>query len=222
MTDPQTSERKGIRKNGSFRIEAFLNDNYRLFAIMGVFGALAIYLKNLSANGNQFPINIGIVACFILFMLVSLLILWKAIEEHSDVSLPNGSLAMIIERFNRFLFVIPFFTLVMAIAYYIVTAFPAPFAILLGVILSMVGIIASVWILDSIYRIVKKPVLSDFIGSISLAILSGIGFHVVPNTPTFSPIMFFLLSFASASALFFIIGSIGLIRSLIGRLLHSG
>ena len=66
-------------KKGGFQIEAFLEENYKLFVIIGVFGALSIYLETLFIDYNMpMPIlQLGMVTCFTLFIVVSLVILYR-------------------------------------------------------------------------------------------------------------------------------------------------
>lgn len=64
--------------------ERFLEDNYRLFAIMGIFGAISIYLNRLLESVSRTPqltisqtetiIKLGIVSSLILFVIVSLIL----------------------------------------------------------------------------------------------------------------------------------------------------
>lgn len=84
-------------KKVGFQIEAFFEENYKLFVIIGVFGALSIYLEKLFKDYNMSFLQVGIVACFILFIQVSLVILYRALktQDNEPISL---SLIMLRKR----------------------------------------------------------------------------------------------------------------------------
>ena len=197
MTNPQTTERKDKKENSNFQIDAFLKENYRLFAIIGVFGALSIYLtklsadsNTLSADGDAFIIQIGIASSFILFILVSLVIFWKFHEELRDMSSPNVSLKTIIANSKLVLFMVPFYLLIAAIAYYVMDALSKHLEVVCGMIIFMLGAISSFGFLSMMDNKVKNTVLYIFIGPLFLSVISFLGLYFVRD---YGLIPFFLL-----------------------------
>lgn len=69
--------------------ESLLTDNYKLFAIIGVFGALAVYLFNLRNSApNQF-IDWGIAGSLLMFLVSSLTLVNKlshSLVNHEDIA----------------------------------------------------------------------------------------------------------------------------------------
>ena len=130
-----------MRENVSLQIEEFLKNNYQLFAIMGVFGALSVYLTTLPGSDDLF-FQIGIVASFTLFILVSLLILLKGHEKFIDMS-SNVSLKIIIDNFLLGLFIFPLYLLVVTISFYIFTSFSKPLEIFGGLLTLVLGTMLS-------------------------------------------------------------------------------
>lgn len=199
MTNPQTTEGKDKRENGYFQIEAFLKENYQLFAIIGVFGALSIYLTNLSADGDTFIIQIGITSSFILFILVSFVIFWKGREKLRDMSSPNVSLKVIINNSKLVLFMVPFYLLIAAIAYYVMDAFSKPLEIVFGMVIFMLGAISSFGFLSMMDNKVRNTVLYIFIGPLFLSVISFLGLYFVHDCGLI-PLLFLLMSTGVVSA----------------------
>jgi hypothetical protein len=206
MTNPQTTERKDKKENSNFQIDAFLKENYELFAIMGVFGALSVYLTNLSADsntlsatGDAFIIQIGIASSFILFILVSFVIFWKAREKIRDMSPPNVSLKTVIDNSKLVLFTVPFYMLIAAIAYYVIDAFSKHLEIVFGMIIFMLGAISSFGFLSMMDNKVKSKVLYIFIGPLFLSFISFLGLYFVRDCGLIA-LLFLLMSTGVVSA----------------------
>ena len=125
-------------KNESFQVEDFLKDNYPLFTIMGVFGALALYLQSISPPNRLIYIDIGVASCLILFILVSGLILRRAIDKPSET---------LIDTIFRFLFIISFITLLLIIIYHAFTTYPEPLELFSYILAYVFGIILPIGIL---------------------------------------------------------------------------
>jgi hypothetical protein len=205
MTNPQATERKDKRKNGYFQIDAFLKENYRLFAIIGVFGALSIYLTKLSADsntlsgdGDTFIVQIGIVSSFILFILVSLVIFWKFHEELRDMSSNNVSLKTIIVNSKLVLFMVPFCLLIATIVYYVIDALPKHFEIVFGMIMFMLGAIGSFGLLSMVDNKLKNTVIYILI-ALFLTVISFLGLYFVRDCGL-APLLFPLMSIGVVSA----------------------
>jgi len=93
-----------------FDIEIFFEDNYYLFTVMGIFGALATYLSTLITKAppetTRQVLQIGIVSSILLFLLVSVVIFYNAFKNYDNLSiffpLTKGKLV-------RIFFIVPFF-----------------------------------------------------------------------------------------------------------------
>ena len=205
MTNPQTTERKDKKENSNFQIDAFLKENYRLFAIIGVLEALSIYLTKLSADcntlsgdGDTFFVQIGIVSSFILFILVSLVIFWKFHEELRDMSSHNVSLKTIIVNSKLVLFMVPFYLLIAAIAYHVIDAHLKHFEIVFGMIMFMLGAIGSFGLLSMVDNKLKNTVIYIFI-ALFLTVISFLGLYFVRDCGL-APLLFPLMSIGVVSA----------------------
>ncbi|NUC72529.1 hypothetical protein HTZ84_09445 [Haloterrigena sp. SYSU A558-1] len=80
-----------MAENG-FEAEEFLKKNYDLFAIMGVFGAVAIYLIRLSNQVSQIPqeaIQMGVVGSFLIFFFVLYSIIRKLLHRRGKETFMN-------------------------------------------------------------------------------------------------------------------------------------
>lgn len=146
-----------MSENEIFLIEEFLEDNYHLFAIMGVFGALSIYLINI-LPANDIFYQISIVASSTLFILVSLIICLKIRRKLVDMS-HNVSMRGMFENLLFALFVTPLYFLIFVIAIYVFNSFPKPLEILSGFITLISGIIFSFFLLNFIEIKVKNKIL---------------------------------------------------------------
>lgn len=68
----------------TFDMDMFLRNNYKLFAIMGIFGAVSIYLTTISLNlssVNRNIVNIGVVSSLLIFLLIAINILENLYNE---------------------------------------------------------------------------------------------------------------------------------------------
>jgi hypothetical protein len=78
--DSEDEEITGILQS----FDSFFEDNYYLFSILGVFGAIAIYLSTLSSDtddSNQIIINFGIISSLLLFIIVGTIMDLKMLSE---------------------------------------------------------------------------------------------------------------------------------------------
>lgn len=106
-------------ENPDFDIEEFISENYKIHTVMGVFGAISMYLAQLTTtlNGvNENVTKIGIVTSFALFILTSLPIfskLWAELD-HDLLSFPANTNK---PQFLLILFSISFSLLTITISY---------------------------------------------------------------------------------------------------------
>lgn len=90
----------------------FLEMNYHLFAISGLFGAIAIYLTTIGEELNQLDVlilNVGITSSLVLFILLTVQIsmnLRKYTEDHSPIDIFHW------KNFNIAAFLVLFYSLV--------------------------------------------------------------------------------------------------------------
>lgn len=126
----------GGEKIIEFNIEKFLLKNHKLFTIMGIFGALSIYLNSIyTINPNEF-VKIGVVSSFILFIMVAIKILQKA-EVHNLKTILTLSDA----NLKRIIFILPFSFLVLSISYYIYVNLMGSFILVFVFIIFIFGLI---------------------------------------------------------------------------------
>jgi hypothetical protein len=176
------------KTNNSSGIEAFLEDNYKLITIMGVFGALSVYLTEVLDNSDLFY-QTGVVASFALFLLISLLILWKCRGKLINMESPNLSLAVLIENVKLLLFLFPLYWLVFIISCYVIFVLSS-FEIFLGFFMFMLGAILTLGTLIIVNNKVENAVLYILIGPTLFIVISYFGFYFV-RIHDFIPQLFF-------------------------------
>lgn len=69
----------------TFDVFEFIQTNYRIFATMGVFGALMVYLANFAENPSQ-PIQIGIVSSVWMFAMAAVIVIRELFSEFGGSS----------------------------------------------------------------------------------------------------------------------------------------
>lgn len=111
------SESENIRN--IYSLESFVEENYSLIAVMGIFGAISIYLNRISDNVSEGKIilNAGIFSSLFLFCLVAVLINKQLFAEvRQMVDKPSDLFNLIeLEGVLITLFVIPFNILIVSI-----------------------------------------------------------------------------------------------------------
>ncbi len=176
---------KNIDRN-NFELDKFLKDNQHLFAIMGIFGAIAIYLITIERNSAYIGKNLlqfGIVASFILFILTSLIVFLKALERDADMPIPLTFSILKKEDWKRIFFIIPFFMLIITMFAFIIINFLGPLMAILGLISYVFGMVVFFGIFTVMFNIFKGTDRKILIILISpfLLIGSSIGFYYTDN-----------------------------------------
>ena len=168
-----------MKENYSCQVEKILDENYKLFAIMGVFGALSVYLATLFKDVDT-SLQIGIVASFGLFIIVSALICRNAFNALIDMS-HGFSWRIIFENVFLSLFIFLFGTLVVQIALYIFDSFRAAL-IGLSILLSF-GLGSIIWAIPfmTIEIYVKNRLFQIIISLSILAILTKLFMFIIFN-----------------------------------------
>lgn len=187
-----------MKKYSDFQIGVFLEDNYRLFAIIGIFGAFSIYLGELCRDYNMPILQLGIMACFTLFILISLVIFERSFRSYSDEPTSLSFLMMNKGNFERFLFIIPFSMLIMTIIYFISTTFQEPLNALLGMLLYVSGMMVYLGFLSIIIMKTKNKLLTIGIGSLVLSVISCTGYYYMEKY-SLIPLCFFFSSLVTGS-----------------------
>lgn len=108
-----------------FNLDDFLKQNQQLFTVMGIFGAVSIYLitliKDSPDNASKNYIQIGILASLFLFTLVSAVIL-QNLFKNTDGSEPQ-LLIISLDNLGRIIFAVPFLTLTVSMYIYMIFNF---------------------------------------------------------------------------------------------------
>lgn len=178
-----------MKENHSFLIEEILEENYRLITIMGVFGALSIYLTQLPASEDIF-FQTGIVASFILFVFTSILVFLKVRRKLINMQSPNLTLALVRENIVIISFSFLLFWLVSTIAYYILTVLSKAFEILLGLFVLILGTFLILGILTILDNKIENVVLYILIGPVFFIVISVFGLYFFQKY-SFIPQLFF-------------------------------
>lgn len=131
--------------NDEFDLEDFLKNNQQLFTVMGIFGAISIYLitinKDIPEGFSKDMLQFGIPASLILFLITSWVIFQNLIKKR-DERIPL-SISLFIFRWGnimRFIFAIPFLILIISICFYIIINYYEPLKLTLGLGLSPISI----------------------------------------------------------------------------------
>ena len=192
-------------KDSDFQIEVFLKDTSHLFVIMGVFGALSIYLNTMNQKTTttvSTMLQIGIVSSLFLALLVSGIIFFNAFKSYNDGPMPLSFFTPpTIGKVVRILFFIPFSLLVLSIFYFVVNAFPKPSNVVFGYILSWIGVMVFFAFLTVLKN---KSFTNIFIFLLFLVVVSALGNYYATKYDLI-PVVFLCSSLASGSIIGLII-----------------
>ncbi|ACM58939.1 hypothetical protein Hlac_3427 (plasmid) [Halorubrum lacusprofundi ATCC 49239] len=123
-----------------FDVGEFLIDNYQLFAVMGVFGAISIYLTTFRLNFqgvDENYINVGVVASLSIFLLVAIQIL-KRVYEDAEFSKLHFTDSTGYRHFELVLFSTSLILLTAVISY-ITLSLPRALTLLLSLLSAVAG-----------------------------------------------------------------------------------
>jgi len=96
----------------------FLECNQKLFVVLGIFGALTVYMNNLFSSNlirESYYLGFGIVSSLLIFTIVSAQIIFNAVLIYDIKSFLSTSIG----NFKRIIFLIPFSVLVLVIISYV-------------------------------------------------------------------------------------------------------
>lgn len=171
-----------IKNKVEFDIEKFLENNYKLFAALGIFGALSIYLNSILNEPIEI-FELGIVSSLIIFIIISMKILTKAFEFHGYNTFFSSSRG----NLKRIIFITPFICMSISILYHVLINLNGPLIVLFQIIVFILGLIILKWfsnITEKIYlKIIESAIPNVF------AIVLGFFFFLMPaifflNFPT--------------------------------------
>ena len=199
-----------MKKDNDFQIGVFLKENHHLFVIMGVFGALSIYLNTMDLKTTptvSTMLRIGIVSSLFLFALVSGIIFFNALKSRDDGPIPlSYFIPPTIGKLVRILFIVPLFLLLLAISYFVVNTFPGPSDVVFGYTLSWVAVMVFFVLLTIIEhpKLKNKRFAGIFALLLFLAVVSSLGNYYATKY-NFVPVALFCSSLASGSVIGLII-----------------
>ena len=135
-----------------FSIDYFVKQNKDLLVCLGIFGALTIYLRQISSGecnssgstvhtifGNFGYLDFGITSCLIIFLCLGLTIFFKLLGVYENTPRP------FIFNFGniiRMILIIPFGALMVSIFYYVTNVLSAPSQIIIFFIMGFLGAVA--------------------------------------------------------------------------------
>lgn len=196
-----------MEKDVDFQIRVFLDENSDLFVIMGVFGALSIYLNTIltsidpqSSSAVNAMLQIGIVSSLFLFILVSLIIFYNALRTHGE-PIPLSFFQPNTGNLLRILLLVPFFLLVLAVSYFAFASFPLYSNFVTGYALSWIAVMVFFGILTLTKQ---RGFLVMFVILLFLEVISILG-QLYSAKYDFYPGIFFCNSVAQGSLIGLII-----------------
>lgn len=167
-----------MEKDNDFQFGIFLEKNYHLFVIIGIFGALSIYLNTMDLKTIptvSAMLQIGIAASLFLFVLVSVLIFFNAFKNHDGGPIPlSYFIPPTMGKLMRILFIAPLFLLVLVIIYFVYNTFPEASNVVFAAISLFIGImvfLVILWLMD--YFMLKDRIV--FVALLFLAVVSVLG-----------------------------------------------
>lgn len=144
-----------------FKIETFLEDNYKIFTLLSIFGALIVYLFDLLENSPSEALRIGISSSLVLFLLSS----WSVIKRVNKAT--NGLNGFIEGLANRsqgsyelLLFVVSFGGLIWGF-FGLGTQLQSSLGVILQVAAFLVGFSAVGFLIDKVADHLPKTDLSQ-------------------------------------------------------------
>jgi len=145
-------------------------------------------------------LQVGIVACFILFIQVSLVILYRALKTQDNEPISLSLIMLSKGNVERVSFIISFAILIVVIFYFALTAFGGPLNALMGMVLYVLGMMSFFGFLNLITMKAKNKGLAILIGSLFLAVISTTGYYYMEKY-SLIPFMLFFSSLATGSVI---------------------
>lgn len=130
---------------GEFELSVFLKEQSELFTLLGVFGAISLYLAQFPVDVESRWLNVGIVSSLLIFIIVALSIS-NRLQEQFDSSLFDFIIKPRRESFRVLTFVVPFYLLIFSFLI-IAFQFQAAGLFVAQTILVFVGISSVLWII---------------------------------------------------------------------------
>lgn len=130
-------------EKSEFELSHFLEEQSKLFTLLGVFGGVSLYLAQFPVEANDRWLNVGIVSSLIIFTLAAFSIRHRLREEF-DSSLFDFIIKPRRESFRVLTFVVPFYLLIFSVLS-VVIQYPAAGSLIGQAILVFVGISTVLW-----------------------------------------------------------------------------
>lgn len=132
-------------EEGEFELSYFLEEQSKLFTLLGVFGGVSLYLAQFPVEVNGRWVNVGIVSSLLIFTLVAISIRHR-LQEEFDTSLFDFVIKPRRESFRVLTFVVPFYLLIFSVLS-VVIQYPAAGSLVGQSILVFVGISTVLWVI---------------------------------------------------------------------------
>ena len=126
-----------------FRLAQFLEGHSELFTLLGVFGAISIYLAQFPVDATNRWQNVGLVSSLLIFIVVSISIR-NELKRELDSSIFDFIVKPRRESFGVLSFVVPFYLLIFSVLT-IVLQYPFAGTLVVQSILFFVGISTVLW-----------------------------------------------------------------------------
>ncbi|WP_336336873.1 hypothetical protein [Haloarcula brevis] len=130
-------------EKSEFELSCFLEEQSKLFTLLGVFGGVSLYLAQFPVEANDRWLNVGIVSSLIIFILAAFSIRHRLREEF-DSSLFDFIIKPRRESFRVLTFVVPFYLLIISVLS-VVFQYPAAGSLIGQAFLVFVGISTVLW-----------------------------------------------------------------------------
>lgn len=191
-------------------LKKFLTDNVNLFVVLAFFIALADFF-NSKANSEtgipadlQMTLHLGIVACVAISILISFTLFKELFRDPAGNGISISFIDFSLENIERFMFIIPFFSIIMILFAYIYVTFNLETNIIVALIIYLISI-------PLYFQVAKTKIFKEhlYFGSFGIAIVSLITFAYFFTDPKndlfFMPLRFFLSTFFTMSFLIFVV-----------------
>lgn len=132
-------------RDEEFELSVFLKEQSELFTLLGVFGAISLYLAQFPIEIKSRWLNVGIVSSLLIFIIVALSIRYHLQEEFNS-SLFDFIIKPRLESFRVLTFVVPFYLLIFSVLI-IAIQFQAAGLFIGQSILMFVGISTTLWVI---------------------------------------------------------------------------
>lgn len=191
-------------------LKRFLTDNVNLFVVLAFFIALADFFNSKANSETGIPadlkitLHLGIVACVAISILISLTLFKELFRDPTEKGIPISFIDFSLENIERFMFIIPFFSIIMTLFAYIYETFNLETNIIVALIIYLISV-------PLYFQVAKNKIFKEnlYCSSLSIATISFTTFVYLFSDPknnlSFMPLRFLLSTFFTMSFLIFVI-----------------